>query len=77
MKKYDLFGYQVEIDESATRKWYENAEEWGCDCGDCRHFVSLAKKRELPDELIETLAQYGAPGFPTPHFDLEFWVRCF
>ena len=18
---------------------------------------------------------YGAPGFPTPHFDLEFWVR--
>ena len=92
------------------------------------------KKRELPDELIETLAQfgilpekatyvcemlkedglrlyqfsyriagnilkerpadkkecgwgdvycrhetypYGAPGFPTPHFDLEFWVRCY
>lgn len=63
MKKRDLFGYQVEIDESATRKWYENAEEWGCDCGDvyCRH---------------ETYP-YGAPGFPTPHFDLEFWVRCF
>ena len=59
MKKYDLFGYQIEIDESATRKWYENADEWGCDCGDCRHFVSLVKKRELPDELIATLAQLG------------------
>ncbi len=132
MKEYNLFGYQVEIDEVATRGWYDRADEWGCECGDCRHFVALAKKRELPSAVIEILDQfgiapekatyvcemiteehmvlyqfsyrmvgnilkdidghendfgwgavycvhepypYGAPGFPTPHFDLEFWVR--
>ncbi len=132
MKKYNLFGYQVEIDEVATREWYDNAHEWSCECGDCRHFVSLAKKRELPSDVIKILEQfgiipekatyvceilteeeqslyqfsyrmvgnileervsdeknfewgeaccrhepypYGAPEFPTPHFDLEFWVR--
>ena len=132
MKEYKLFGYQVEIDEMATKEWYDKAEEWGCECGDCRHFVALAKKRELPHAVIEILDQfgiapekatyvcemitedylvlyqfsyriagnilkerdgkaqdfgkveaycshepypYGAPGFPAPHFDLEFWVR--
>jgi len=43
MKKYDLFGYQVEIDESATRKWYENAEEWGCDYSLQCHIVWCTK----------------------------------
>ena len=132
MKKNDLFGFQVEIDEAATKKWYDKAEEWGCDCGDCRYFVALAEKRELPLVVLEVLDQfgitpekatyvcemitedywilyqfsyrmagkilkerdgkapdpgkvevlcchepypYGAPGFPEPHFDLEFWVR--
>ncbi|MBR2403727.1 MAG: hypothetical protein IKB01_13385 [Lachnospiraceae bacterium] len=132
MKEYSLFGYQVEIDENATKEWYENADEWSCECGDCRHFVALAKKRRLPSDVIEVLERfgivpekatyvcemiteehkvlyqfsyrlagnilkeseeatrdfgwgearcchepypYGAPGFPAPHFDLEFWVR--
>ena len=132
MKEFDLFGYQVEIDELATKEWYDRADEWGCDCGDCRYFVALAKKRELPAVVLEVLDQfgiapekatyvcemitedywilyqfsyrmagnilkeregkaqevgkvevyfghepypYGAPGFPEPHFDLEFWVR--
>ena len=132
MNEFDLFGFQVEIDEVATKEWYDKAEEWGCECGDCRHFVALAKKRELPQAVIEVLQTfgivpekatyvceivteehkilyqfsyrlagnilkereeatkdfgwgeaycghepypYGAPGFPTPHFDLEFWVR--
>lgn len=132
MKEFDLFGFQVEIDEVATKEWYDKADEWGCECGDCRHFVALAKKRELPVVVIEALESfgivpekatyvcemvteehkilyqfsyrlsgnilkeseetmrgfgwgearcchelypYGAPGFPTPHFDLEFWVR--
>lgn len=131
MKEYNLFGFQVEVDEVATKEWYDKADEWGCECGDCRHFVALAKKRELPSAVIEVLEQfgiapekatyvcemnkeeqqslyqfsyrmvgnilkerdgatkafgkveaycghepypYGAPGFPTPHFDLEFWV---
>jgi len=128
----DLFGFRVEIDEVATKEWYDKADEWGCECGDCRHFVALAKKRELPSAVIEILDKfgispekatyvceiiteeqnvlyqfsyrmvgnvlnerdrgtkdfgwgeaycghepypYGAPGFLTPHFDLEFWVR--
>ena len=132
MKEFDLVDYQVEIDEEATKDWYHKADEWGCDCGDCRHFVTLAKKKKLPLDVLEILEQfgiapekatyvceiiteehkslyqfsyrmmgnilkerekntknfgwgevkcthepypYGAPNFPTPHFDLEFWVR--
>ena len=131
MKKMNLFGFQVEIDEIATKEWYDKANEWSCECRDCRHFVALAKKKELPFAVLEILEQlgiapekatyvcemiteehkvlyqfsyrivgnilkeredtknlgrgeaycghepypYGAPGFPTPHFDLEFWVR--
>jgi len=132
MREIDLFGFRVEIDEAATKQWYDKADEWSCECGDCRHFVALAKKRVLPSAVLETLEQfgivpekatyvcemiteeqnvlyqfsyrivgnilkerdgeekdsgrgeaycghepypYGAPGFPTPHFDLEFWVR--
>ena len=132
MKEYNLFGFLVEIDEAVTKDWYAKAAEWGCDCGDCRHFVALAKKRELPSPVLDLLDQfgiapekstyvcemiteehtvlyqfsyrmagnilkdigeekndfgwgagycvhepypYGAPGFPEPHFDLEFWVR--
>lgn len=59
MKKFDLFGVQVEIDEEATKKWYDIAKEWGCDCGDCRHFVALAKKRKLPSAVLEILEQFG------------------
>ena len=132
MKEHILFGFQVEIDEMATREWYEKADEWGCECEDCRHFIDLAKKKELPVPVMEILGQFGivpekatyvcemiteehkvlyqfsyrmagtivkeridgtkdlgwgevycghepyphgAPGFPKPHFDLEFWVR--
>ena len=32
MKEFDLFGFQVQIDEVATREWYEKADEWGCEC---------------------------------------------
>ena len=132
MEEYNLFSFQVEIDEDATKEWYAEADEWGCECEDCRHFVALAKKRKLPSGVLEKIEQfgiapekatyvceiiteehkvlyqfsyrmagnilneenrstekfgwgeaccghepypYGAPGFPEPHFDLEFWVR--
>ena len=55
----DLFGFRVEIDEVATKEWYDKAEEWGCECGDCRHFVALVKKRELPSVVIEILDKFG------------------
>ena len=132
MKEYNLFGFQVEIDEDATKEWYDKADEWSCECEDCRHFVALTKKKKLPSAVLDILEQfgitpekatyvceiiteehkvlyqfsyrmvgnileekdrgtkkfewgevccghepypYGAPGFPAPHFDLEFWVR--
>ncbi|MBR4060017.1 MAG: hypothetical protein IKK03_09285 [Lachnospiraceae bacterium] len=59
MKEFDLFGFQVEINEAVTKEWYGNAKEWGCDCGDCRYFVALAEKRELPLVVLEVLDQFG------------------
>ena len=58
MKKYDLFGYEVEIDEKATKDWYTNSEGWDCPCEDCKYFVSLAKQRKLPAIMLETLSQF-------------------
>lgn len=132
MAKQHLFGSMVEIDEANTHRWYADAEEWGCNCGDCRNFLALAHGRQLPAFVLEQLDKlgippekatyvchlyddekghlyqfsyritgnilsgetnilseetatgagrcchetypYGAPGFPEPHFDLEFWV---
>lgn len=125
MAKQHLFGSVVEVDEASTRCWYATAEEWGCDCGDCRNFLALAHRRQLPAFVLEQLDRlgippekatyvcqiypdgdgqhyqfsyriagnifggkaatgtgrcchepypYGAPGFPEPHFDLEFWI---
>ncbi len=130
MERKNLFGYQVEIDREATAKWYAGSDGWACECGHCRNFLQLAKKRELPAPIMEALDDlgimpekatyvcelytyesgllyqfsyriaggiliapdqekdenwgrghcchetypYGAPGFPEPHFDLEFFA---
>lgn len=125
MTKQYFFGSVVEIDKANTRCWYTVAEEWSCDCADCRNFLALARKRRLPADLVDCLDKlgippekatyvcqidsnedgkhyqfsyriagnilceetskgigrcchepypYGAPGFPEPHFDLEFWL---
>ena len=59
MKEYNLFGYQVEIDELATKEWYNKADEWRCECGDCRHFVTLARRKEIPSAVLEILERFG------------------
>ncbi len=64
----DLFGFRVEIDEVATKEWYDKADEWGCECGDCRHFVALAKKRELPSVVTEILDKFGISPEKLPMF---------
>ncbi len=131
MLQKELFGCAAFIDSETTAKYYETKDEWGCECGDCRAFVALAKKRGLPTplhEILDTLGiaaekatyvceimpkdgghlyefsyriageiadesadnsavfpwgevrlfheiyPYGAPDFPKPHFDLEFWL---
>ena len=123
---HSFLGFQVKVDEAATRDWYSQSEEWDCDCGHCRNFLALARERELPAPVLEILDKlgippekatyvcemypdgdglcyqfsyriagsilngavntkeiggclhetypYSAPGFPAPHFDLEFWL---
>ena len=61
MAEYDLFGFQVEVDEAATRTWYAQADEWGCECGDCRNFLKLARERMLPTPVLERLDRLGIP----------------
>ena len=130
LSKCKLLNCMVEIDREKTEQWYAQAEDWGCECGDCRNFLELAKKKELPECVIEILdalgippekatyvsslyksdagvlyqfsyrlagtivsvpdnpdakgqnwvrcchdpyPSYGAPNFPEPHFDLEFY----
>ena len=132
MKKYNLFGYQVEVNKQETEEWYSKFKGWRCDCRHCKNFLLLAKKRQLPALILDTLKEfeippekptyvceitsedekllyqfsyriagkkmmekddtqeklewgevrccheiypYGAPDFPTPHFDLEFLVH--
>ena len=127
MQELELFGYLVELDLEAMRKWYSQADAWGCSCGHCRNFLEHAKRNTLPGAVSAALKEldipaekatyvselytdkdgvhyqfsyrlartnlaapsqevtalgrcchepypYGAPGFPEPHFDLEFWV---
>ena len=127
MQELELFGYLVELDLEATRKWYSQTDAWGCSCGHCRNFLEHAKRNTLPGAVSAALKEldipaekatyvselytdkdgvhyqfsyrlartnlaapsqevtalgrcchepypYGAPGFPEPHFDLEFWV---
>lgn len=125
MTKHNFLGSEVEIDEVRTHSWYATAKGWGCDCGNCRNFLTLARERKLPALVLEHLDKlsippekatyvcqlysdrsgqhyqfsyriagnilsgegterigrcchepypYGAPDFPKPHFDLEFWI---
>ena len=55
MKVFDLVGFQVEIDEVAIKEWYDKADEWNCECEDCRYFVALAKEKELPCAVLDIL----------------------
>lgn len=59
--EYQFGACRVEVDEKATRTWYEKAETWDCICGHCRNFVLLAWERQLPKELLELLDELGIP----------------
>ena len=45
-KRHTFFGFQTEVDEAATRRWYAQAEPWGCRCGPCRNFLALGVREE-------------------------------
>lgn len=51
MLKRGLWNFEVEIDESATADWYLTSEPWSCDCGDCRNFIELCNRNNLPEAV--------------------------
>ncbi len=58
MKVLSIQGWQVEVDEEATRRYYAQAEAWDCDCGHCRNFLAQAETA-LPESLRSLLDQLG------------------
>ena len=50
--RYTFFGFQTEVDEAETRRWYAQAEPWGCCCRCCRNFLALARERRLPEFVL-------------------------
>lgn len=128
MNRYKFGNCMVELHTDITAKWYASSTGWNCECGHCRNFLEIAKKRGLPKRIVEILDMleipaekatyvcelytdeegvhyqfsyrlvgsiiensdddvdrgegrcchepypYGAPDFPEPHFDLEFYV---
>jgi hypothetical protein len=54
-------GYLVETDRLATRKWYSQANAWGCSCGHCRNFLAHARGNLLPDSVQTVLKELKIP----------------
>ena len=124
LSKYSLLNCDVEIDKEKTAQWYAQAEDWGCECGNCVNFLEVVKRDLLPSHVSKLLDSlhipaskatyvclldgehlyqfsyrvagtilsknaswvenghcchepypYGAPDFPTPHFDIEFCME--
>ena len=61
MKENKLFGYRVEIEENATKVWYEKSKGWRCDCAHCKNFLLLAKNKELLKEILDILKGFAIP----------------
>ncbi len=61
MSGYIWGGFNVEMDEAATRRWYETGPVWDCTCGHCRNFVELARRRGLPQTVLSLLDKLSIP----------------
>ena len=61
MQTCNLMGYLVETDLLATRKWYSQANAWGCSCGHCRNFLAHARGNLLPDSVQTVLKELKIP----------------
>lgn len=51
-------GWKLEVDEEATRRWYQAAADWDCACGHCRNFVAQGDA-SFPEEIRTQLAALG------------------
>lgn len=56
--KRELFDSVVEIDIEATKSWYSKGEHWDCECGHCRNFLEVARKKQLPQLILELLDEF-------------------
>ena len=61
MKQTVFFDTQIEVDDTATERWYRHAFPWNCDCAHCRNFLAAAKARLLPAELLQFLDLFAIP----------------
>ena len=41
LSKCKLLNCDVEIDKEKTEQWYAQADDWGCDCGNCINFLEV------------------------------------
>ena len=58
MKELTIRGWRLEVDEEATRRWYETAKPWGCDCGHCRNYLALGREA-IDEEFLPLFDQLG------------------
>ena len=78
MVKHHLLGFEAEVDLETTQRWYAAEKGWSCKCVDCRNFRAFLRKGQLPDFVLEELAQLGIPPekptyvcLTNPHGDKE------
>ena len=57
--KRELFDAAVEINIEATKAWYSKGPHWDCDCGYCRNFLEVARKKQLPQLILKLLDEFG------------------
>jgi hypothetical protein len=53
--------FRAEVDETVTRRYYTSSPVWDCTCGHCRNFLALARRRELPGEVLRLLDGLSIP----------------
>lgn len=56
-----LLNCDVEIDKEQIAQWYAQAEDWGCECGDCINFLEVAKRGLLPSDIAKLLEEFHIP----------------
>ena len=57
--KGELIDSIVEINIESTKSWYSKGNLWGCECRQCRNFLELASKKQLPQQILEILDGFG------------------
>ncbi len=61
LSKCKLLNCDVEIDKEKTLQWYTQAEDWGCECGNCLNFLEVTKRKLLPSNITKLLESLRIP----------------